>query len=139
MSNVSTGTSTTISHSNLFIKNVPPEVDEASLKALFEPYGQVDSCRVLKSLRPDSSTIGFVKFATIDMAIAAIEAMNGAQISNTKLEVRMAQQDVFDNKSVNTDAKMPTDNLYVKGFPSHWSTTTTTIIFNNFLINYFTL
>lgn len=105
-------------HSNVYVKNLPPEVDDQTLLTLFQSYGAVESCKVMQSRTPQSRNFGFVKFASIEEARLAIEQMNGATVASTVIEVRFADADVGHKRPQSKDE---TDNLYVKGFPSNWS------------------
>lgn len=106
------------SHSNVYVKNLPPEVDDQTLLTLFQSYGTVESCKVMQSRTPQSRNFGFVKFSGIEEARVAIEQMNGATVASTVIEVRFADADVGHKRP---QSKEETDNLYVKGFPSNWS------------------
>ena len=63
---------------NLFVKNLPSGIDHRNLQQLFNPFGSVVSCKVIKD--PDtgkSRNYGFVQFTDADQASKALSAMNG--------------------------------------------------------------
>ena len=134
-------------HSNLFVKNIPTEINEAFLRTLFQTYGTVLSCRILKSRYRDSNNVGFVKFARLEDAQLAIQYMHLAEIENTVIEVRFADQDVGERRShsrsdmgMGNDRRSaerpyentPCKNLYVKGFPRQWRERDLIDFFSNF-------
>jgi hypothetical protein len=52
-------------HSNLYVKNIPEDVTEEQLEALFRVYGTVDSCRLVRNLKTNLSRgYGFVRYNT---------------------------------------------------------------------------
>lgn len=52
-------------HSNLYVKNIPEDVTEDQLTALFRVYGTVDSCRLVRNLKTGASRgYGFVRYNT---------------------------------------------------------------------------
>ena len=55
------------SATNLFIGNLTPDVLTDQLKEMFEPFGDIESCRVMvDSATQTSRGFGFVKFRTPD-------------------------------------------------------------------------
>lgn len=62
---------------NLFVKNLPPVVDEKSLHDTFSQWGNVISCRVISN--PNSTkSYGYVNYDTYSAAERAIANVNGA-------------------------------------------------------------
>ncbi len=107
---------------NLFVNYLPPEVDDAALRALFDKFGPIDNCKVLVDLATgQSKCFGFVKFRTREQAEAAIANMSGAKLAGygptaKTLVVKFAETT---NDSIGT----PSNNLYVKNLPLHITTT----------------
>lgn len=99
-------------HSNLYVKNIPPEVDETTLKNIFAPYGAIESCRLFRSPKPGTNSYAFVKYAEIDEAQSAIDNLHGATVGEASLEVKPAETE---------PGNSPIDNLYVKGLPHHYT------------------
>ena len=109
---------TPATHSNLYIKNIPQEVDEQTLQAIFQPFGTIECCRVQRNPRNTTGlTFGFVKFRTVEQATSAIAGLNGATVANSVLEVRLADADPAEKAAT---GHMPSDNLYVRNLPASW-------------------
>lgn len=60
---------------SLWLGNIPNSTTVTSLEAIFSPYGQIDSVRVLSQ-----KNCGFVNFDTIESAIQAKSSLNGKEI-----------------------------------------------------------
>ncbi|CAD7701576.1 unnamed protein product [Ostreobium quekettii] len=125
-----------VGHSNVYVKNLPSAVDEPTLNNLFQTYGTITSCRIMGTRNPGGHNFGFVRFATTQEAMAAIEGMNGAQVGDLTIEVKFAHADVGQRQGKGgqggEDAgPAPSDNLYVRGFPGTWSDTDLQGIFLN--------
>lgn len=61
---------------NIFVKNLPPSVDDKSLHDTFSQWGNVLSCRVIKN--PGAvRCYGYVNYDSIGAAERAIELVNG--------------------------------------------------------------
>ena len=125
-------------HSNVFVKNLPSAVDEPTLKNLFQSYGSITSCRVMRTRSAAGHNFGFVRFSSVQEAMAAIEGMNGAQVGELTIEVKFADADVGQRQSKGLSAGSaeqnglnPSDNLYVRGFPSTWSDNDLKSLFTN--------
>jgi ELAV like protein 2/3/4 len=100
------------SATNLFIGNLTPDVLTDQLKEMFEPFGDIESCRVMvDSATQTSRGFGFVKFRTPDQASYAIHCMNNSSSKEgSKLLVKFA--------NATEDEQIPTNNVYVKGLPT---------------------
>ncbi|KAG5651706.1 hypothetical protein H0H81_007711 [Sphagnurus paluster] len=77
---------------NLYIKNLEDDVDDEKLRAEFEPFGTVTSCKVMRDERNISKGFGFVCFATPDEATKAVAEMNNKMIGTKPLYVSLAQR-----------------------------------------------
>lgn len=82
---------------NIFIKNLPADMEEEKFKALFEPFGTIKSIKL--GAKPPESTsgkalnrFGFVDFETNEEAVKAIEGMNEYEIGEHKLFVGQHQK-----------------------------------------------
>jgi len=51
-------------HSNVYVRNIPEEVTEPQLEALFRVYGDVTSCRLVRGTKATPRGYGFVRFAS---------------------------------------------------------------------------
>lgn len=104
-------------HSNLYVANLPASIDtEPALRNLFSAYGQIESCRLVRNSRGDGKgSFAFVKFSGINEALAAIAALNNAQVGSSVLEVKVADADAGDRNP--ELLAPPSDNLYAKNLP----------------------
>jgi len=76
----------------LYIGNLSPEANEASLKALFSMFGTVEKAYIV----PDKQTgrsmgFGFVIMSSDDQAQAAIKALNGKKAGDYTIKVEEAK------------------------------------------------
>eukprot|EP01100_Stratorugosa_tubuloviscum_P013032 TRINITY_DN6370_c1_g1_i1.p1 TRINITY_DN6370_c1_g1~~TRINITY_DN6370_c1_g1_i1.p1 ORF type:complete len:366 (+),score=166.73 TRINITY_DN6370_c1_g1_i1:51-1148(+) len=100
-------------NSNLFVNYIPPEVDDAQLLSLFQPFGEIDSCKVMVDLNTNQSRcFGFVKFKEIEDATKALQTMNGHSVGSKTLVVKYA------NASNNPTIGTSSENIFVKGLPT---------------------
>jgi polyadenylate-binding protein len=76
---------------NIYIKNLEDDVDDETLRADFEPFGTVTSCKVMCSKDGTSKGFGFVCFASPAEATAAITEMNNKLVRTKPLYVAFAQ------------------------------------------------
>eukprot|EP01120_Amphizonella_sp_Union-15-10_P006726 TRINITY_DN21_c6_g1_i1.p1 TRINITY_DN21_c6_g1~~TRINITY_DN21_c6_g1_i1.p1 ORF type:complete len:328 (-),score=64.68 TRINITY_DN21_c6_g1_i1:125-1108(-) len=108
---------------NVFVKYLPAELTELEFYALFSPFGEVVSSKIMVDQTTGKSLgYGFVRFKNSAEARNAINAMNGQRISNKRLLCKLANQSASSNYN-NTNffanlpilnAQMPSSNLYIK-------------------------
>ena len=78
--------------SNLYVGNLPFDVDEAELQELFVAQGEVVSAKVVmdrETGRPRG--FGFVEMAQAEDAQKAIQNLDGREFKGRSLKVNMAQ------------------------------------------------
>lgn len=76
---------------NLFVGNLPFSTSDADLRRMFEPYGTVESARVITDRETGRSRgFGFVEMPD-DQARAAIEALDGSDVGGRPLGVNEAR------------------------------------------------
>lgn len=76
---------------NLIVNYIPTPVRDAQLRKLFEPFGEIESVRViLDRVTSHPKGYGFVKYTTEEAAKKAIQVMNGYEIGNKRLRVTRA-------------------------------------------------
>ena len=76
----------------IYAGNMSYETSEEELKKLFEPYGAVGEVTIIKDRDTGRSKgFGFVEMASDDEARAAIEGLNGSEISGRTLNVNEAR------------------------------------------------
>ena len=75
----------------LYVGNLSYSQNDSTLRALFEPFGNVDSARVIQDRDSGSSKgFGFVEMADAD-AQKAMGALNGREIDGRALRVNEAR------------------------------------------------
>ena len=62
---------------NLYVSGLGPSIDEEKLKALFEPYGEIVTVKVVRDSNNKSKGYGFVLFKEKTHADASIRALQG--------------------------------------------------------------
>jgi polyadenylate-binding protein len=77
---------------NLYIKNLEDDIDDEKLRAEFEPFGTITSCKVMCDEKGASKGFGFVCFSTPDEATKAVAEMNNKIIGTKPLYVSLAQR-----------------------------------------------
>jgi polyadenylate-binding protein len=77
---------------NLYIKNLEDDVDDEKLRAEFEPFGTITSCKVMRNEREHSKGFGFVCFSSPEEATKAVAEMNNKMIGSKPLYVSLAQR-----------------------------------------------
>ncbi|KAH9941659.1 uncharacterized protein BXZ73DRAFT_41403 [Epithele typhae] len=85
----STSHSGLIDPCNLFIKNLDTSIDSNVLFSHFRQFGQIVSARVMRNEAGESRGFGFVSYQAPDQAAAAMNTMNGQQLGNKQLTVRL--------------------------------------------------
>lgn len=82
------------SGSNLYVKNLDDNIDDAGLKAVFEKFGEITSSKVMldDGSPPLSRGFGFVCFKDAESANKAISEMNGFLLGTKPLYVNVAQR-----------------------------------------------
>ena len=77
---------------NIYVGNLAQTVTEDALRELFEPFGAVDSVRIIKDkFTGNSRGFGFVQMGDKDAAFNAIEDLNGKEIEGQNLKVSKAK------------------------------------------------
>jgi len=109
---------------NLYVKNIPEDMDDDTFKALFTEYGEVQSCSVTKDKETGKSKgFGFINFADAEQAAAAVAGLNDKEIGDKKLFVGRAQKkeerekelrEHFESLKTERQKKFANMNMYVK-------------------------
>ena len=77
----------------LLIRNIARNTTQASIRALFESHGAVQSCNLVVDKKTgDSKGFGFVEMPKPGEAKAAMKALNGREIDGSKLRVKKAEE-----------------------------------------------
>eukprot|EP00455_Lapot_gusevi_P015915 TRINITY_DN1811_c0_g1_i3.p1 TRINITY_DN1811_c0_g1~~TRINITY_DN1811_c0_g1_i3.p1 ORF type:complete len:518 (+),score=124.62 TRINITY_DN1811_c0_g1_i3:82-1635(+) len=77
---------------NVYVKHLDDSITKEKLEDLFQQFGKVTSCALMKDASGNFRGFGFVCFETKESAAAAIREMNGKQIFRRPLYVSQAQQ-----------------------------------------------
>lgn len=78
---------------DIFVGNLPYELEESAIEEAFSEFGQVSNVKLLKDY--DSGRSRGIAFVTMDddqEAEAAIEAMEGAELGGRPLRVNQARE-----------------------------------------------
>jgi len=95
--------------SNLIVNYVPPQLSEDDFRALFDPYGKIESCKLLMERYSGRSMgYGFVKYSNGEEAARSIEALNGKPFMGKTLKVSVARPPSSQIKGA---------NLYIANLP----------------------
>ena len=77
----------------VFIGNIPFEVDDSALKAIFEQVGPIASLRVMRDNMNKPRGFAFCEYNDSSTAKSAIRNLNGHEIDGRALRVDSAEQD----------------------------------------------
>ncbi|PYH93884.1 polyadenylate binding protein [Aspergillus ellipticus CBS 707.79] len=77
---------------NVYIKNLDPDVEDDEFRKLFEAFGEITSATLSRDQEGKSRGFGFVNFSTHESAQAAVDEMNDKEIRTQKLYVGRAQK-----------------------------------------------
>lgn len=75
----------------LLVRKLARETTEIAIRKLFEEYGEVGECTlVLDEETGESKGFGFVYMPDLDQAKTAMHAIDGLEVDNSKIKVRVA-------------------------------------------------
>lgn len=78
---------------NVFIFHIPSTMTNQDLYALFEPFGDVISARIMVDPATGRSRgFGFVSYESAEQAQASIDSMNGYQLGRKRLKVQVKKE-----------------------------------------------
>merc|ERR1712156_578389 len=77
---------------NVYVKNINDEYDEAKLNEMFQKYGKISSVKVMKSEDGKSKGFGFVSFESPEEAMIACDELNGQDLDGKTVFVGRAQK-----------------------------------------------
>eukprot|EP00250_Pteridium_aquilinum_P000983 c11160_g1_i1 orf=222-2270(+) len=108
---------------NLYVKNIDPDITEEVLHSNFAEYGRITNVIIMKDEEHKPKGFGFVNFERPDDARRAVEAMNGALLGSKAIFVGRAQKKAereqilrqqFEEKQLERSQQYQGSNLYVK-------------------------
>lgn len=111
------------SFTNVFVKNLLPDVDVDQLKEMFAGFGAISSAAVMKAEDGTSKCFGFVDFESHEAAVKAVDGMNNKEIGEKTLYCGRAekkykreseQRRKMEAARAERNAKFQGVNLYVK-------------------------
>ncbi|KAL3679252.1 hypothetical protein R1sor_022208 [Riccia sorocarpa] len=76
---------------NLYLKNLDDTVDDDKLRELFNEFGTITSCKIMRDPQGQSRGSGFVAFSQPEEANRAMTEMNGRMVGTKPLYVGLAQ------------------------------------------------
>ncbi|MCX6150005.1 MAG: RNA-binding protein [Ignavibacteriales bacterium] len=77
---------------NIFIGNLSRETTSQELEDKFTPFGNVDTCKIIKDMQSGASKgFGFVEMADSSKASNAIHQLNNVELNGRKLTVNEAR------------------------------------------------
>lgn len=98
---------------SILVRNLPRTTTEDELKALFEPFGEVQSCAlVLDKETGISKGFGFIDMLNQNEIDAAIEALNSSKVAGNKIRVKWSNQESFKQSQ---EQQAPVDGQNVWG------------------------
>lgn len=101
-----------LAESNLYIKNLDDTQTDDKLRQLFEEFGTIMSCKVLRDPATGISRgVGFVQLSTPEEATKAISEMNTKLVNNKPLYVAIAQKKSDRQRRLKTYFQQPQANF----------------------------
>ncbi|KAJ2039444.1 Protein phosphatase PP2A regulatory subunit B [Coemansia sp. RSA 922] len=110
---------------NVYVKNLDAEVDDAALNELFSSYGVITSAIIQREEDGKSRGFGFVNFEDHEAARKAVEELHETDFRGQKLFVSRAQKKIERNEELRSQyeqakqeklSKYQGVNLYIKNF-----------------------
>lgn len=77
---------------NMYVSNLGFHINDEDLRNLFEPFGQVQSAKVITNRETgDSRGFGFVEMSISDDANQAMNKLNGKEVEGRSISVSVAK------------------------------------------------
>lgn len=107
----------TRTHCNLFVSNLPKKWDNGDLGRLFETYGSLLECRVLKNVNGESRRCGFVRYDAALDAQRALKHMDGYLPKNARssINVKLAERPSHEKKKFESKSATSMDKHFFHG------------------------
>lgn len=108
-------------HPNVFVRGLPLQWGENEITAVFGQFGTPTSLRLVRhSVTKHSLGYGFVRYASIGEAQAAIAALDGTSVLGHTLQVKFADADAGPPTIPAPSGLTPSDSCYVKHLPASY-------------------
>ena len=114
----------------IWVGNLPLNVDDATLRALFEPFGLVTVAQVKVDSYGDRC-FGFVHFTDEECVRKAVDTMNGTMVQDRRITVRRKRSDEK-RKRARLEDEYPDCKIFIANIPSHIDNITLQREFENF-------
>ncbi|KAJ2781506.1 Protein phosphatase PP2A regulatory subunit B [Coemansia javaensis] len=110
---------------NVYVKHLDPEVDDAELETMFAKFGEITSVSVQRDEDGASRKFAFVNFKDHESARRAVEEMHDSEHRGQQLYVARAQKrsererelrDQYERAKLEKLSKYQGVNLYIKNF-----------------------
>lgn len=103
---------------NIFVKNLPPNLNSKDLNEIFKMFGQIVSCKVASDDNGSLKGFGYVQYKNPKSAKKAILSCQNVKIGTHTLEVELYDPKLKSSKESKENPKVSTfTNCYVKNFP----------------------
>jgi len=122
--------SESLDNHKIWIGNLPLSIDDATLKALFEPIGLVTLAQVKVDSHGDRC-FGFVHFTDEECVKKAVDTMDGTMVHDKRITVRRKGSDEK-KKRARLDDDYPDCKVFIANIPSHIDNITLQREFENF-------
>ena len=77
---------------NIYVGNIPYNLSESQMEELFAQYGAITSVKIIKDrYSGQSKGFGFVEMDKQNEADAAIQELNGKEVSGRNIKVNLAK------------------------------------------------
>ena len=84
---------------NIYLGNLPYNINEDEIMELFEEYGNVSTVKLITDkFTGKSKGFGFVEMPSDDDAKKAIEELNGKEVKGRNITVNQAREKTDDNR-----------------------------------------
>jgi len=95
----------------LYVRNLKSDVNETMLRTAFEAYGTVEKVKKVKDY-------GFIHFTDREGAMQALEALNGAKIGDSEMQISLAKPPT--DAKVKEKRKIQHMMLLGRGYNQYW-------------------
>lgn len=102
---------------NIFVKNLPPNLNSKDLSEIFKMFGQIISCKVASDENGQLKGFGYVQYKSPKAAKKAIASCKSVKIGSYALEVELYDSKNKKTREEQEPVKQVFTNCYIKNFP----------------------